>query len=77
MLVCILKVAPFLHAVTVKQLQYYVGIVTQEAVAISVVPDGALQRAGMASIKTKESHLLHSILIRGHCIRFMQAEFLL
>jgi len=42
MFVCILKVTPFLHAATLKQLQYYVGIVTQEAVAISVVPDGAL-----------------------------------
>jgi hypothetical protein len=42
MFVCLLNVAPFLHTVTLKQLQYYVGIVTQEAVAISVVPDGAL-----------------------------------
>jgi hypothetical protein len=27
--------------------------------------------SALACIKTKESRLLHSVLIRGHCIRFM------
>jgi hypothetical protein len=42
MFLCLISDAPFLHAVTLNQLQYYAGIVRQEAVAISVVPDGAL-----------------------------------
>jgi hypothetical protein len=38
---CLLYVIPLLHTMAVGQLQYYVGIVTQEAVVISGVPDGA------------------------------------
>jgi hypothetical protein len=40
-LLCLLNDASLLHGIAVRQLQYYVGTVTQEAVAISGVPDGA------------------------------------